>query len=355
MHYPFRNLVFEGGGVKGIAYAGALEVLNKEGILDHISRVGGTSAGAITATLIGLGYSPRDIRRLLLRLSFRTFLDDSWGVFRDADRLLHDFGWYKGETFRKWIGDLIARKTGSADSTFADLAHNDKCKDLYFIGTNLSTGLAEVFSFEHTPDLRVADAVRISMSIPFFFRARRNQHDDVLVDGGVLDNYPIKLFDRRTYVDDPTHVREPGYYGKANEDLDTHEHYVYNQQTLGFRLDSREQIAFFRHGAVPPRHTIDDLFDYAGRLVKTLMTFQENQHLHSDDWHRTVYINTLGVGTTDFDLGKDKKKELIAEGKKGTESYLSWYNNAEEAERPHNRPARNGGLKGDASSAGEIR
>ena len=234
---------------------------------------------------------------------------------------------------------------------FADLTHIAECKELYFIGTNLSTGLAEIFSLEHTPHLRVADAVRISMSIPFFFSARRNHQDDVLVDGGVLDNYPVKLFDRRRYVDDPAHIREPEYYGEPNEDIEHNsEHYVYNRQTLGFRLDSREQIAIFRHGAVPPKHAINDLFDYAGRLVKTLMTVQENQHLHSDDWHRTVYINTLGVGTTDFDLGSGKKKDLIAEGKKGTQDYLSWYNNAEEGERPHNRPARKGGVKGDGPS-----
>jgi len=48
----FHNLVFEGGGIKGIAYAGALEVLEKENILSDIKRVAGTSAGAITATLL---------------------------------------------------------------------------------------------------------------------------------------------------------------------------------------------------------------------------------------------------------------------------------------------------------------
>ena len=47
MDYPFRNLVFEGGGVKGIAYVGTMRVLESKGILQNISRVGGTSAGAI--------------------------------------------------------------------------------------------------------------------------------------------------------------------------------------------------------------------------------------------------------------------------------------------------------------------
>ena len=51
MTYPFKNLVFEGGGVKGIAYAGAMKVLEKKGILKNIVRVGGTSAGAINVGL----------------------------------------------------------------------------------------------------------------------------------------------------------------------------------------------------------------------------------------------------------------------------------------------------------------
>lgn len=59
MAYHFRNLVFEGGGVKGIAYVGAMEVLEEKGILKNITRVGGTSAGAINALLAGLNYTPR--------------------------------------------------------------------------------------------------------------------------------------------------------------------------------------------------------------------------------------------------------------------------------------------------------
>ena len=57
MSYNFKNLIFEGGGVKGIAYVGALEVLSEKGVVDQISRIGGTSAGAINAILIGLGYT----------------------------------------------------------------------------------------------------------------------------------------------------------------------------------------------------------------------------------------------------------------------------------------------------------
>ena len=65
MAYHFKNLVFEGGGVKGIAYVGAMEVLDREGILNNIERVAGTSAGAMVAVLVGLKYSAEEVKDVL--------------------------------------------------------------------------------------------------------------------------------------------------------------------------------------------------------------------------------------------------------------------------------------------------
>ena len=142
MSYPFRNLVFEGGGVKGIAYVGALKALEERGVIEEIVRVGGTSAGAINAVLLSVGYSLEETKEVLWELDFNNFMDDSWGVIRDTNRLIEKFGWYKGDYFRDWIGKLIKEKTGNSESTFADIeAMKDKrnFKSLYFMGTNLST------------------------------------------------------------------------------------------------------------------------------------------------------------------------------------------------------------------------
>ena len=103
MPYHFRNLVFEGGGVKGIAYVGAMKVLEEKNILPKIQRVGGTSAGAINAALVALGFTNAEQRDILWKLDFKNFLDDSWGVFRDTERLINKFGWYKGDFFHQWI------------------------------------------------------------------------------------------------------------------------------------------------------------------------------------------------------------------------------------------------------------
>jgi NTE family protein len=195
MAYHFKNLVFEGGGVKGIAYVGAMEVLEQKTITKQISRVGGTSAGAINAVLFAAGYSNSETLKILKNLNFNNFLDDSWGLVRDTKRLVEDFGWYKGDFFHDWISKLVNQKLGSPNVTFRDLKEA-KRPDLYVYGTNLSTRFGEVFSVEHTPSTRIADAVRISMSIPLFFAAFKNARKDVYVDGGVLNNYPVKLFDR---------------------------------------------------------------------------------------------------------------------------------------------------------------
>jgi NTE family protein len=92
MAYPFKNLIFEGGGVKGIAYVGAMEVLKAKGILKNIKRVGGTSAGAINALLFGLNFSNSETMQILSSLNFNNFLDDSWGYIRDSKRLINEFG-----------------------------------------------------------------------------------------------------------------------------------------------------------------------------------------------------------------------------------------------------------------------
>ena len=107
MDYSFKNLVFEGGGVKGIAYVGALQELKNRGILQKIKRVGGTSAGAINAVLLSIGCSLEETQQILWNLDFNNFMDDSWGVFRDTNRLINEFGWYKGDFFRSWIGNII--------------------------------------------------------------------------------------------------------------------------------------------------------------------------------------------------------------------------------------------------------
>ena len=345
--YHFRNLVFEGGGVKGIAYVGALQILDEEGILKDIERVAGTSAGAMVAVLIGLGYSAKELEDILWDIKFKNFLDSDWGVVRNTKRLLEDYGWYKGDFFRDLMAGYIEKKTGNGELTFGELKRMRKegkpYRDIHLIGADLTTGLSVVFNSELTPKVKIADAARISMSIPLFFAAIKGVNNDnhIYVDGGLLDNYAIKAFDRESFVSNKKNIRHTQYYEKNNEKLNEIKEktnskkainkFIYNKETLGFRLDSEEEIAMYLDpNAEAPSKEIKSFFTYTKALVTTLIDFQNNVHLHSDDWQRTVYIDSLGVSATDFEISDKKKRELVASGRKYATSYLEWYNNDEE-------------------------
>lgn len=339
MTAQFRNLVFEGGGVKGIAYVGAMQVLARRGYLDHITRVGGTSAGAINALMFALGYDIKTQRSIISSADFNEFMDNSFLFIRDLNRLWSEFGWNKGDFFADWIGGYIREQLGDSRATFADLAAAGH-PQLYVIGTNLSTGYSEEFSAERHAGMPLVEALRISMSIPLFYRAvRHGPRKDVYVDGGVLLNYPVKLFDRERYIDmaaEPEAARRADYYERENDrfllERPGRSPYVYNRQTLGLRLETREDIGIFRYDEPPRGEPIDDFGGYAKALIRSLLRVQENQHLHGDDWKRTLYIDTLDVETTDFNLSDTKKAALIEQGIQGAETFLGWF------EDPKNTP-----------------
>jgi NTE family protein len=341
MPVQFRNLIFEGGGVKGIAYVGALQILEQRGLLAHVRRLGGTSAGAINALIVALGYTNQEQLELMRSLDFKKFMVDSFGAIRDVRRLATDFGWNRGDFFAGWIGELIKSRLGSTKATFADLKASGR-PELYVVGTNLATGFTEVFSAERQPDMALAAAVRISMSIPLFFAAvRHGERKDVYVDGGVQLNYPVKMFDREKYVDrnESYAIRRTDYYNKENAALllarPGRSPYVYNCQTLGLRLDTQEQIGLYRYDEPLVGKPITKFTDYARALLQALMNAQENQHLHADDWQRTIYVNTLDIGTTDFDLSAQKKQLLLSQGIDGAETYFRWFEDP--SETPINR------------------
>jgi len=325
-----------------VAYLGALEVLEKRGILGQIKRVAGASVGGLNALLLSLGYSPAETRKILWKLDFRNFLDDDWGLVRDTRRFVRSFGWYKGDFFRHWVGELIRAKVGASDATFRDLSEHG-CLDLSLVVTNLATGFSEICSLEHTPNMPVADAMRMTISIPLFFTAVPGKGHDLYVDGGLLRNYPVKLFDREKYLPEDCRERHSfatEYYASDNAGRRPGSSaYVYNKETLGFRLDAREKINVFRDAGRPRRRKINDLFDYVSSVVNTVLDVQQTVHLHSDDWQRTIYIDSLGVGTLDFKLKAAQKASLVEQGRLGVQHYLHWYEKARGHERPCNHPA----------------
>lgn len=329
MVYNFKNYVFEGGGVKGLAYVGALKVLEEKGIHNQITRVGGASAGAICALLVALNYSSDEMRDILWKMNFKEFMDGSWGIFGNLVRLVNHYGFFKGDFFENWIKDIIKSKTGSESTTFKELKEHVEFKEVAFIGTNLSTHFSETFSAKTTPDMKLYKALRITMSIPLFFESIKMNHDNIYVDGGLLMNYPIKLFDRMHYVEN--NFKEKEYYNKGNEKQDLNSYpedrFVYNTETLGFRLDSKYEIDIFKDKTPPKVSKINNFIDYAWNILESFTEAQQNAHLHTDDWHRTIYIDSIGIKTTDFSLTDVEKENLEKSGEDYTRKYFEWYDN----------------------------
>ncbi|MGD9276663.1 MAG: patatin-like phospholipase family protein [Candidatus Pacearchaeota archaeon] len=324
----FRNLVFEGGGVKGIAYGGALEELEKKKILQKIKRVAGTSAGAITAILISLGYSAKEVTKIISETNFNNFADNDFGFLFDVLRVIRKFGWNKGNKFYNWIGELIKARAGKEDLTFLEL-HNligkNNFRDLYIVGTNLSKQFSEVYSYETSPDMQIREAARISMSIPLYFKSVKKEND-IMADGGVVLNYAINVFDNLKYLEDKKNGERVNY----NSD----ENYLFNHETLGFRLDSVNEINYNSEGWRSVPRIIKNLKDYSFALLGFMMEGANKRHLHRNDWNRTVFINTIGVKTTDFDLSQEKINALVEEGRKGVVEHFKWRNGKKGMKKP---------------------
>ncbi|CAN5351621.1 hypothetical protein BH09BAC5_BH09BAC5_11610 [soil metagenome] len=215
MEYNFKNLVFEGGGVKGIAYGGALEIIDTMNLLPRIQRVAGTSAGAINATMLALGYTSAEVSKIIAETNFKDFEDGT--LLTEVFGITKKYGWYKGDKFKEWIGKYIKAKTGNSDITFKELAAQSPSKgfrQLYIISTNLTQQQAMIFSHEpgHSPDTPVKEAVRMSMSIPLYFQSVM-KNNDVWVDGGVSWNYPVNIFDNERYISVPQ--QHPNLYSNG--------------------------------------------------------------------------------------------------------------------------------------------
>ena len=322
----FENLVFEGGGIKGIAYAGAIGVLEAKGIMPGIRRVAGTSAGAITATLLALGAGGAQIQEILHATQFSAFEDASLGLVRNTWRLVHRYGWYKGDAFSDWAKKQIAALGGDAELTFAALSARAKeapgrYRELYMIGTDLSAQDTLVYSADHTPNTPVWEALRVSMSLPLVFASMKSGKD-ICVDGGLSWNYPLDLFDHPRY--------KAGTEGESEAPF-------YNTATLGFRVDSRAEIQAERSHFSLPRADVDNLIDYLKALVGFAIDMANHAHLKDADWHRTVFIDSQGVSTTDFGIDEKKQQALIESGRRGTEDYLQWFETAPGDNPPLNR------------------
>lgn len=277
--------VFAGGGVKGIGHVGALKRAEEEGV--DFKRVAGTSAGSIVAALYAAGYTTQELYSILKEKDFKEFLDNGKEKKTFLSKLLLyfskiylKFGIYKGDVFYQWMDKKLKEK---GVSTFSDLNQPSK-RPLRIVALDLSSKRMIIFDDKSYPDMEVARAVRMSMSIPFFFFAYRwkdpkstAEFDNVFIDGGLLNNFPIDIFD-----DIPA------------------------RPTFGFKFIQPES-----GGKQVP---IYDFITYIMALINTVMEVSEKIHIEDADWAWTIGIPTGDISTTQFDLTNEQKEWLYKSG-----------------------------------------
>lgn len=338
------DLVLEGGGVKGIGLAGALITLHKAGYV--FPRVAGTSAGAIVAALAAAYQSPQaaaagvDLGQLetdMRELDYHRFMDSSWAerhlpLFGKAADVIEHQGMYKTDFLVEW---LTSKLDPIGVRTFADLKITEDEPTGNAPGTSLQPR-QRYRLVTHTSDLsrgalvrlpwdlpyyllddpdqadevaqvaaidayKVVDAVCASMSIPYFFRpfVQPTLHGGqcTWVDGGMLQNFPITVFDRTDGL--------PGRW-----------------PTFGIKLSARPR------GNVVDKAVRGDIRE-ALSIAHTALGEWNRYPLEDEDvGNRTVYVNTMGISATDFGLSSQIRDVLFENGCTAATAFLAkWQRN----------------------------
>ncbi len=297
--------VFEGGGVKGIGLIGAASAIEEAGY--QFVNLAGTSAGAIVATLLAAGYHASDLKPIMSGIDFSTFEDASLighiPLIGNLIDVIFRKGLYKGDVFLNLMRKLLAAKKiyTFRDLIMPEFADDDRyCFKVRVVASDISRRRMlvlpqDIHDYGMAPeDLEVALAVRMSMSIPFFFEPVKLK-DSYIVDGGLLSNFPVGLFDSKGVPEWPT---------------------------FGFKLVLSDQANPSQVVSYPINGPISEL----ASLFFTAMEAHDAYYLKNDKFVRTITINSLNIGTTDFNLTADQKNALYDSGVQAAQTFLARWN-----------------------------
>lgn len=284
--------VFSGGGIRGIAFVGAIAVLEERGFL--FERVAGTSAGSIIAAMLASGYSSEEMYREINQLTLTDILDKrKWTIPFPLLRWLPLFwrmGLYSGQKLEDWIENLLWKK---GVKTFADV----KAGALKIIASDLSNGKILVFPDDlHRYNLApesfpIAKAVRMSCTVPYFFEPvilKHQKKKSVIVDGGVLSNFPMWVFDQ----------------GKGKN----------KRPIIGIRLSPKLD-------EIPPNE-INHALDLFEALIKTMKDAHDNRYISKRHAKNIIFIPTDGISSLDFSGDVKQVEALIRIGREEAERFL---------------------------------
>ncbi|HPE84764.1 MAG TPA: ankyrin repeat domain-containing protein, partial [Chlamydiales bacterium] len=359
--YAPENLVFQGGGPKCIAYVGVLKKLESKMFLSELKRVSGTSAGSIMASLVALNYPPSDIENNLKDVDFMSFLDhplskkkisetiqdasigssvsslfnfvNHFSSLADPTTLLSKFistatgaakniwsttGICDGEELRKWVEERIYASTGVEYLTFGELAQLAEkytyYKHLHIHATQLGDHPRIININSEDPqwaDFIISDTVVASASIPGVFKphtlhiklstGRRIPSPDYesLVDGGLLNSFPISTFDRDKFV----------------SQVDQTNDFIVNKRTLGISLATPM-------ASTPEHNSVDSLGDLLISITSLYFNAEEFfRDTIAQNRFRTIEISPQDATTSSFGLSQENQKSLINAGLHATETF----------------------------------
>lgn len=312
------DLVCEGGGVKGLGAAGAVAKLLDAGY--RVERAAGTSVGAIAAAVAAADADSKTLRSIMDGLSLAAVPDRGFpGVplLSETIGLFRSRGAFRGEYVRDWLADELEKKLGV--TKFRQLRRNDPDDDqttplhqrwkLVVLATDVTHGrlLRLPWDYEErfglNPDEQlVADAVRMSLSIPLFFEprtltGRTPEEHAVVVDGGVLSNFPVQIFDRT----DGQPSRWPTWGVRLFTDLPG-----------ALDTDLPGKLA----GIVPP-------VQLARQVIATALMGHDQAQLDEPSVRkRMISVNTSGVGITEFGINEVRQQRLFDRGREAAEEFL---------------------------------
>ncbi|OHV05908.1 patatin-like phospholipase family protein [Mycobacterium talmoniae] len=302
------DLVCEGGGVRGIGLVGAIEALTAHGY--RFPRIAGSSAGAVVASLTAAlqraGEPLTRLEEIMRSIDYRKFADPSLigrvPLVGGVLSLLVSDGLYRGDYLEKLLtgllGDLGVR-------TFGDLRTGEQpaqyAWSLVVTASDLSRRRLvripwDLDNYGIDPDdFAVARAVRASSAIPFVFEPVRVR-GATWVDGGLLSNFPVQLFDRAD--------AEPAW------------------PTFGIRLSARPGI--------PPTHPVHGPFSLGFAALETLISNQDTAYL--DDpctVRRTIFVPAEEISAIDFDITAQQREELYDRGVQAAQQFLTTWSFAD--------------------------
>lgn len=294
---PIKNIIFEGAATSTAPVFGTYKYLWDNNIIQGATNFAGTSSGSFFASMCAVRMNADSLLEEYLTVKQEEFKDDDFGFVRDFMRLYMQGGYYKGDVYKNWVESMLEKATGIKNITFAEV-HDTYGTNLIINGSNLTKLSNDIYSSRTTPTLPVAEAVRRSSSLPVIFQFIKENDGDIIVDGGLGDNYMLE------------------YWDSDNKP---------NMETLGVKImtfDEKRDEVIKRGLDYKIKDIIDELravIDYQFIVNERLKT-----KLIPKYWERTISVRCPPREIENFELGLAEKKEELDRGIKITSQYMEY-------------------------------